>query len=168
MYPIQFRQLFYFSLYLRKKFHISKILFLFLDKEVINCMKDGMIDDWDLFEKIVDYSYSKCLHTESKFHPVLFSESPLNTKSKREKLVELMFEKYHVPAVYLCRNAVLAAFSCGRPTCIVVDSGAVHTSAIPVHDGYVIHSAVVKCPLGGNFISMQCKEFLAVSPIYLI
>jgi len=126
-------------------------------------MKDGMIDDWDLFEKIVDYSYSKCLHTESQYHPVLFSESPFNTRSKREKLVELMFEKYHVPAVYLCRNAVLAAFSCGRPTSIIVDSGAIHTSAIPVHDGYVIHSAVVKCPLGGNFISTQCKEFLAVS-----
>ncbi|CAI6357131.1 unnamed protein product [Macrosiphum euphorbiae] len=143
------------------------------DKEVKNCMKDGMIDDWDLFEKIVDYSYSKCLHTESQYHPVLFSESPFNTRSKREELVELMFEKYNVPAVYLCRNAVLAAFSCGRPTSIVVDSGAIHTSAIPVHDGFVIHSAVVKCPLGGNFISTQCKEFLAennieVTPHYMV
>lgn len=133
---------------------------------MINCMKEGMVDNWDLFEKIIDYSYSKCLYTEPQYHPVLFSEPPLNNKSKREKLTELMFEKYNVPALFLCRNAVLAAYSCGRSTSIVVDSGATHTSAIPVHDGYVIPSAVVKCPLGGNFISMQCKQYLAVSAIH--
>lgn len=73
-----------------------------------------------------------------------------------------MFEKYNVPAIFLCKNAVLAAFSCARSTCIVVDSGATHTSAIPVQDGYIISSAIVKSPLGGNFINTQCKQFLYV------
>ncbi|VEN56967.1 unnamed protein product [Callosobruchus maculatus] len=50
-------------------------------------------------------------------------------------MAELMFEKYNVPAVYLAKNASLAAFANGRPTCLVVDSGATHTSAVPVHDG---------------------------------
>lgn len=131
--------------------------------EVVSYMKDGMIDDWDLFEKILDYSYSKCLQTDSQYHPVLFTESPLNIRAKREKLVELMFEKYNVPATFLGKNAILAAFSCGRSTGIVVDSGATHTSAVPVHDGYVIPSAIVKSPLGGDFISMQCRQFLKVS-----
>lgn len=137
-------------------------MFAFTGTDVVSYMKDGMIDDWDLFEKILDYSYSKCLQTDSQYHPVLFTESPLNIRPKREKLVELMFEKYNVPATYLGKNAVLAAFSCGRSTGIVVDSGATHTSAIPVHDGYVIPSAIVKSPLGGDFISMQCRQFLKV------
>lgn len=131
--------------------------------EIMSCMKDGMIDKWDLFEQLMDYSYSKCMITESQYHPVLFSESNLMNKSKREKLVELMFEKYNVPAIYLCKSAVLAAFSSGRSTCIVVDSGATHTSAIPVQDGYVISNAIVKSPFGGNFISRQCKQFLDVN-----
>lgn len=50
-------------------------------------------------------------------------------------MAELMFEKYKVPALYLGKNAALAAFANGRPTCLVVDSGATHTSAVPVHDG---------------------------------
>ena len=49
-----------------------------------------------------------------------------------------MFEKYNVPAFYLVKNAVLAAFANGRSTGIVVDSGATHTSAVPVYDGYVL------------------------------
>ena len=30
---------------------------LFKDMEVSTYMKDGMIDNWDMFEKVLDYSY---------------------------------------------------------------------------------------------------------------
>ena len=33
-----------------------------------------------------------------------------NVKGKREKLAEIMFEKYNVPAFFLCKNAVLTAY----------------------------------------------------------
>lgn len=56
-----------------------------------------------------------------------------------------MFEKYNIPAFFLVKNAVLAAFANGRSTGIVVDSGATHTSAIPVHDGYVLTQGSLIC-----------------------
>ena len=49
-----------------------------------------------------------------------------------------MFEKYNVPAFFLVKNAVLSAFANGRSTALVLDSGSSHTSAIPVHEGYVL------------------------------
>ncbi|KAK7792971.1 hypothetical protein R5R35_007616 [Gryllus longicercus] len=128
--------------------------------EVTSYMKDGMIEDWDLFEKVLDYTYAKCIQSKSVFHPVLMSEAPWNVRQKREKLTELMFEKYEVPAFFLVKNAVLAAFANGRATGIVVDSGATHTSAVPVQDGFVLSQAIVKSPLGGDYITMQCKNFL--------
>jgi len=73
-----------------------------------------------------------------------------------------MFEKYNVPAYFLVKNAVLAAFANGRATGIVVDSGATHTSAVPVQDGFVLTQAIGKSPLGGDYISMQCRQFLQV------
>ena len=42
-----------------------------------------------------------------------------------------MFEKYNVPAFFLMKNAVLAAFASGRTGGLVLDSGATHTSAVP-------------------------------------
>lgn len=110
----------------------------------------------------MDYTYSKVIQSDAEYHPVLFSESPWNVRSKREKLTELMFEKYNVPAYFLVKNAVLAAFANGRATGIVVDSGATHTSAVPVQDGFVLTQAIVKSPLGGDYISMQCRQFLQV------
>jgi len=86
---------------------------------------------------------------------VLFSESPWNQRHKRERLTELMFEKYKVPAFFLVKNAALAAFANGRATALVIDSGATHTSAVPVLDGYVISNAVVKSPLGGDYLILR-------------
>uniref|UniRef100_A0A1B0CID8 Actin n=2 Tax=Lutzomyia longipalpis TaxID=7200 RepID=A0A1B0CID8_LUTLO len=136
-------------------------------------MKDGMIDNWDLFEKVLDYTYTKVIQSEPEYHPVLFSEASWNVRNNREKLTELMFEKYNVPAFFLVKNAVLAAFANGRATALVVDSGATHTSAIPVHEGYVLTQAIIKSPLGGDYLSMQCRQYLEaqgidLSPAYCI
>ncbi|KAI5702725.1 hypothetical protein M8J76_017301 [Diaphorina citri] len=136
--------------------------------EIQSYMKEGMIEDWDLFEKVLDYTYSKCIESGSEYHPVLMSEAPWNIRSKREKLLELMFEKYNVPAFFLVKNAVLAAFANGRATGLVFDSGATHTSAIPVHDGYVLTHAIAKSPLGGDYLTMQCKQFLQENNIDII
>lgn len=94
-------------------------------------------------------------------------------RQKREKITELMFEKYNIPAFFLVKNAVLAAFSNGRSTGIVVDSGSSQTSAVPVHDGYVIQKAIVKSPLAGDFVTMQCRNLfeekgVEVIPPYMV
>lgn len=131
-------------------------------------MKDGMIDNWDLFEKVLDYTYTKVVQSESEYHPVLFSEASWNVRANRERLTELMFEKYNVPAFFVVKNAVLAAFANGRATALVVDSGATHTSAVPVHEGYVLTQAVVKSPLGGDYLSLQCRTYLEQQGIDLM
>ena len=73
-----------------------------------------MIENWEMFEQVLDYSYDKIIKSESEQHPVLFSEAPWNQKMRREKLTEIMFEKYNVPAFFLIKNAVLSAFANGR------------------------------------------------------
>ena len=146
----------------KKKYHIDTVSLNYpkKDMDIDTYMKDGMIENWDMFEKVLDYSYKKIIQSESEYHPVLFSESAWNKKDRREKICEIMFEKYNVPAFFLVKNAVLAAFANGRSTGLVVDSGATHTSAIPVHDGYVLQHAIVKSPLGADFLTNQCQQFL--------
>jgi len=44
---------------------------------------------------------------------VLFLFFQWNTRAKREKLTELMFEHYNIPAFFLCKTAVLTAYPLG-------------------------------------------------------
>lgn len=136
--------------------------------ELSTFLKDGMIDNWDMFENFLDHIYHNSLRAVPRDHPVLITEPPWITVPKREQMAELMFEKYQVPALYLAKNAALAAFANGRPTCLVVDSGATHTSAVPVHDGFVLTQAVVKSPVGGDYLSMQCKSHLEEKGIEIV
>lgn len=145
-----------------KKLHFGSNTLLIprKDTEVVTAMADGMIEDWDLFESMLDYTYKKGIQSESNLHPVLFSEPAWNVRNKREKLTELIFEKYNAPAFFLCKSPVLSTFANGRSTGVVLDSGATHTTAVPVHDGYVLKQGIVKSPLGGDFVIMQCREIM--------
>ncbi|KOB77286.1 Uncharacterized protein OBRU01_04331 [Operophtera brumata] len=79
----------------------------------------------------------KVIRSPSEHHPALFTEAVWTSRPAREKLAELLFEKYNAPAFFLVKSAVLAAFANGKSTALVVDCGASQTSAVPVVDGSV-------------------------------
>ena len=54
-------------------------------------------------------------------------------------------------------SLITTRFANGRSTALVVDSGATHTTVVPVHDGYALQGAVVRTPLGGDFVTAQCR-----------
>lgn len=64
-----------------------------------------------------------------------------NSKAKREKMTELMFEKYNVPAFFMCKNAVLSAYPFNAYELYTVrhcvSCGSVQYSAMFWHDFYM-------------------------------
>ena len=154
-------------------FGIGQLLIAKEGMEIQNPLKDCMIANWDLLEELLKNIYKCHIRSDSELHPVLMSEPAWNERSKREKITEIMFEKFNVPAFFLCKSPVLSSFANGRSSGVVLDSGATHTSAVPVHDGYVLRQGIVKSPLGGDFVLMQCREMLQnlnieVVPHYLV
>lgn len=136
--------------------------------ELYNPLKDGLIENWDLFEHLLDYIYKKLIRSEREYHPLLMSEPSWNTKAKRMQLAELMFEKYEVPAFFLAKGAVLSTFANARSTALVVDSGYNQTSVVPVHDGYALTQAIVRTPYAGKFVTHNAKKMLEKEGIDLI
>ncbi|XP_004304616.1 PREDICTED: actin-related protein 4-like [Fragaria vesca subsp. vesca] len=121
--------------------------------EVLPSIKNGVIVDWDAVEGIWDHAFSDCLLVDPKERPVLLAEPSFNSQQQRERTVELMFEKYKVPVLFMAKNAVLTSFASGRVTSLVVDSGGGSTTVAPVHDGYVLQKAVSSYPIGGEFLT---------------
>lgn len=102
----------------------------------------GMVNNWDDMELVYDYLFEEELMVNTNEHPMLFTEPPNNVRANREKLTELMFEKYQAPGIYLSVQGVLALYSTGSLTGCVLDCGEGLTRAVPVFDGYAISHAM--------------------------
>ena len=121
--------------------------------EIKPTVADGVVQDWDAFEGIWSHIFTDKLKIDPEEYPVLLAEAPVNPKEAREKTVEILFEKFNVPAVFLAKSATLSAFSIGRPSALVVDVGHDGTVTSAVHDGYVLQKSVRRGQVGGRFLS---------------
>lgn len=128
--------------------------------EIVSPLEDGLVRDWDVVEKLWSHAFEERLGIKTEEHPVLMAEPSWNTRKHRERMVELMFEKYQVPAFFLARNAVLASFACGRSTSLVFDSGGGMTSAVPVYDGFVLQNGIVKSQVAGDLLTKELFSLL--------
>lgn len=44
-------------------------------------------------------------------HPVIVTEAPWNTPENRQRMAQIMFEEFKVPAFYIANNAVLSSYA---------------------------------------------------------
>ncbi|KAM7209400.1 Actin family [Naviculisporaceae sp. PSN 640] len=91
-------------------------------------------------------------------NPLLMTEAPWNTTKNREKSIQIAMENWGVPAFWLNRSPVLAAFAAGKSTALVVDVGGANASVVAVHDGMVLKRSIQRSPIAGLWLSGQIRS----------
>merc|ERR1711951_154673 len=71
-------------------------------------IEHGIVTNWDDMEKVWHHTFNNELRISPDESPHLHSEAPLNPKSNREKLVQIVFETFNAPATHGCIQAVLS------------------------------------------------------------
>jgi actin-related protein len=138
----------------RDEAHISDLLYPMVQGKVD-------IDAWDKMEKIFDsiFSHPK-INSTPETQNILLSEASENGKDHRERMAEIMFEKYKVAGLYFSLQPVLSLYAQGRTTGLVLDVGHHLMQAVPVYEGFALNHAIHRSHFGGADLTEYMKEML--------
>jgi actin-related protein 2 len=128
--------------------------------EITYPLENGIIRNWDDIQYVWDYTFFDKLKANPKECKIMLTEAPMNPKKNREKMVEVMFEKYGFLGVYISIQAVLVLYAQGLLTGVVVDSGDGVTHIIPVYDGFALPHLTKRLDVAGRDITRYLIKLL--------
>jgi len=138
---------------------------LILKKPIVK----GMISNWEDMEHVWHHTFFQELRVNPSddIGCVLLTEAPLNAKDNREKMTQVMFESFNVPATFIAMQSVLALYASGRTTGVVVDSGDGITHTVPIYEGYAMPHSIKTMELGGQDLTNYLVKILQENDIQL-
>lgn len=123
-------------------------------------VENGTVRNWEDMEHLWDYTFDEKLGINPAEKKILLTEAPMNDKKNREKMVEMMFEKYNFKGVQVSVQAVLTLYAQGLLTGVVVDSGDGVTHVVAVHSGYALPHLTRRLNVAGRSITQYLIKLL--------
>lgn len=116
-------------------------------------LEHGVVRNWDDITHIWDYTFYDKLGIDPSESKVLLTEPPLNPTKNREKMLEIMFEKYKFKSAYVAIQAILTLYAQGLLTGVVLDSGDGVSHIVPVYEGYSLPHLTKRIDVAGRDIT---------------
>lgn len=112
----------------------------------------GNITAWHDMIKVWHHCFYTKLLAEIAEQPLLITETANAPASMKLQMANIFFETFNCPAVYFMPTNILALYSMGKTTGLVLDSGHDVTTAMPIYEGYAIKEAIQTELYGGKAI----------------
>jgi actin-related protein len=123
---------------------------------LIHPIQKTKIIEWEDFELYLDNLFANELKIKPEEYGIFMTEPPLTLKSSRERLTEILFEKFNAPFIFITNGAVLSSYGAFKYSGFVLDCGYDSSTIVPISNGYPYSSCIQTIDVGGKDVS----EFL--------
>ncbi|XP_035703872.1 actin-related protein 2 isoform X1 [Folsomia candida] len=129
--------------------------------EVNYPMENGIVRNWEDMLHLWDYTFGpEKMNIDPTECKIMLTEPPMNPTKNREKMIEVMFERYQFAGAYIAIQAVLTLYAQGLLTGVVVDSGDGVTHICPVYDGFALSHLTRRLDIAGRDITRYLIKLL--------
>ncbi|XP_011497484.1 PREDICTED: actin-related protein 2 isoform X1 [Ceratosolen solmsi marchali] len=129
--------------------------------EISYPMQNGIVRNWEDMCHVWDYTFGpEKMNIDPRECKILLTEPPMNPITNREKMIEVMFEKYQFSGTHIAIQAVLTLYAQGLISGVVVDSGDGVTHICPVYEEYALPHLTRRLDIAGRDITMYLIKLL--------
>ncbi|GFN89636.1 actin [Plakobranchus ocellatus] len=128
--------------------------------KITHPIQKGIIDNWVDMEKVWRHTFYSELSVAPENCPVLLAEIPHNPEFHRQRIAQVMFETFHIPALCVVNQAVLSLYNTDSTTGIVLECGDGVCHSVPIHHGHAVPHAIARMGFAGNDISVYLRRLL--------
>jgi len=127
-------------------------------------LRHSIIEDWDGMENLWSHLFFCGLKALAEEQPVLMADSPSCPSTNREKVAEVLFESFQVPALHMANTGFLSLCAYSRVTGLAVEAGAGVSHATSVCLGQAWRAVTYHLRVAGGFLSSYLRSLLMESP----
>lgn len=120
----------------------------------------GVVSDWDALEVLWQHLFYCKLRVKPEEMAVLVADSPISPRTNREKVAEILFERFHVPAMQTVHQALLTLYAYGRTTGLVVGSGHGTSYVAPILTGDLAPLDTYRLDVAGSDLTDYLAQLL--------
>ncbi|XP_073915167.1 uncharacterized protein [Castor canadensis] len=123
----------------------------------------GVVSDWDALEVLWQHLFYCRLGVQPEELAVLVADSPISPRTNREKVAEILFEHFHVPAMQTVHQALLTLYAYGRTTGLVLGSGHGTSYVAPILTGDLAPLDTYRLDVAGADLTDYLAQLLLAS-----
>ncbi|XP_036272501.2 actin-like [Pipistrellus kuhlii] len=121
----------------------------------------GEVTNWEHMEKIWHHTFYQVLRVAPEQHPMLLTDLPSNSKANKERMAQVLFETFSMPALYIVNQGVLSLFSAGLTSGTTIECGEGMTHFVPVFEGCPLHLSTMQMDVAGQDITLYLMQLLS-------
>lgn len=121
-------------------------------------IKNGKITNFEEIEKLWNYIFINELKTKPESHNVLLTESLFSSDSDRDKMAQIMYEKFSVFHICIEPQPLLSFHYSNKNSGLIIESGDSYTQVIPVFEKYIIPQGFKFNNISGNYFTENIRE----------